>query len=285
MLARASTFAVTQSGGALRVRTINETGHKLPTGHNEGRRIWVSVRFYGGNGALIREYGHYDPSTAHLDEGSTRVYEIRVGLSWDASMATGLPEGPTFHMALADTILKDNRIPPRGFANHAYEEAGAPVVAHAYMDGQYWDDAWFTIPTGAARAVATLQYQTLPRDYVEELRDDNTTDDRGQVLFDLWDQTGRGAPVEMASVNRAIAYFLAGDIDGNCRVDGRDQHLARAALGKTWTQLGFQPRADLDGDHVITPADLSQIKFRTGSFCRASAPLDRGLPTLSTDQP
>lgn len=199
MLRRTATLQLERDGAALVARVINQTGHKIPTGHIEGRRIWLNVRFFDATGTLVGEHGHYDTAEAELDEATTTVYEMRVGLSEDAAAVTGLPAGPTGHMALADTIEKDNRIPPRGFDNAAFEAGGAPAVGATYADGQYWSDVYFPIPAGAARAQATLYYQSLPRFYIEELRDGNVTDDWGEILHSLWVQTGRGAPIEMAT--------------------------------------------------------------------------------------
>ena len=158
----------------------------------------MNVRFLDDDGTLVGEHGHYDTAEATLDEATTTVYEMRVGLSADAAAATGLPAGPTGHMALADTIEKDNRIPPRGFTNAAFEAGGAPVVGATYADGQHWSELRFPLPAGATRAEAALYYQSLPRYYIEELREGNTTDDWGEILHDLWVETGRGAPIEMA---------------------------------------------------------------------------------------
>lgn len=204
-LAQAGTLELTKEGASLRVRAYNETGHKLPTGHIEGRRAWVNVRFRDAQGALLAEHGAYDPSTALLDEVSTRVYEMRVGLSAGASAATGLPQGATGHMALADTIVKDTRIPPRGFANAAYEAAGAPVVGHAYADGQYWDDQLFPIPAGAVTAEAVFNYQVVTREYVEHLQDGNVTDHWGDTLYGLWLASGKATPRPMASATLALS--------------------------------------------------------------------------------
>jgi len=198
MLERAASLEVVRNNDQLEVRVVNETGHKLPTGHIEGRRIFVNVKFYDASQRMIKEYGHYDFNTAHLDEESTRVYEMRVGLSDDAARLTGLPPGVTTHMALADTIEFDNRIPPRGFANGTYEEGGAPVVGAAYADGQYWDDVAYAVPPKAAGAVVTLYYQTVTAHYINALRAGNTTDHWGDTLYDLWKKTDKGPPVEMA---------------------------------------------------------------------------------------
>ncbi len=267
MLRRAASIGLRQSNGALRVRVTNESGHKLPTGHIEGRRVWLAVRFRDVHGTLVGEYGHYDGATAQLDEPATRVYEMRVGLSAAASAVTGYPPGPTGHMSLADTIVKDNRIPPRGFSNASYAAGGAPVVDHVYADGQYWDDAWFTLPANAVSAEVDVNYQNLPRHYIEELRDNNHTDARGQQLFDLWTATGKGAPILMTRASIALTPFLYGDIDGDCRVDVSDQALLMASWGRRWNEPGFEPRADLDGNHQIGARDLLALQARLGSQC------------------
>ena len=162
-------------------------------------------------GQLLGEHGHYDPIEAHLDEATTTVYEMQVGLSPEAAAATGLPAGVTTHMALADTIEKDTRIPPRGFSNASFEAAGAPAVGATYADGQYWHEARFPLPAQTAQVHATLYYQTLTRHYIEALRDGNTTDDWGDTLHALWQQTGRGAPVRMTDASLALVDAILAD--------------------------------------------------------------------------
>ncbi|MAF67258.1 MAG: hypothetical protein CMJ84_16575 [Planctomycetes bacterium] len=199
MVERAATLDLRTAGDQLAVRVTNQAGHKIPTGHIEGRRIFLNVKVYDAEDRLLVEYGHYDYDSAHLDEDSTVVYEMKVGLSAAAAEATGLPEGVTTHMALADTIEKDNRIPPRGFDNARFARGGAPVIGANYADGQYWDDAIFDLPDGAARAEATLHYQTVTRHYIEALRDGNVTDHWGDTLHRLWLQTNKCPPIEITS--------------------------------------------------------------------------------------
>ena len=199
MLRRAVNLGLRQAGGQLGVRVINQTGHKLPTGHIEGRRVWVNVKFFDAAGALLAEHGRYDRAEAELDEASTTVYEMKIGLSAEAAAATGLPAGETMRMALADTIVKDNRIPPRGFVNSAFEAAGAPVVGAAYADGQHWDDLLFPIPAGAARAEASVFYQVVTRHYIEGLRDGNVTNGWGRLLYDLWIARNKAKPIKLKS--------------------------------------------------------------------------------------
>jgi hypothetical protein len=258
MLERAATLEVEQACGALRVRVVNESGHKLPTGHIEGRRVWVNVRFLDAAGAVLAEHGGYDPAEAHLDEATTRVYEMKVGLSAAAAKMTDLPAGVTTHMALADTIESDTRIPPRGFDRAAYEAGGAPAVRADYADGQHWDEAHFSVPDGAASAEVAVRYQSLTRHYVEALRDGNVTDDWGEILHGLWESTGRGAPIAMASAGADLAPFARGDID----CDGWVGIIDFLALLQHWGAR-FTP-ADLDGDTEVNAADLALLLLNWG---------------------
>lgn len=267
MLERAASLDLAQECGTLRARVINETGHKLPTGHIEGRRVWVNARFYDQSGALLREYGAYDADEAVLDGYSTRVYEMHVGLSEYAASVTGLPAGKTMRMALADTVVKDNRIPPRGFNNAAFETGGAPVVAAHYADGQYWDDVHFAIPQGAASAEVNVYYQNMPRWYIEYLRDANVTNHWGQTLYDLWEATGKGAPNRMVTMHADLTPFLPADLDCDCHVGASDLLLLLQAFGTRMDDLWYDGRADLDGDHAVTLADLSILLSQLGRSC------------------
>lgn len=252
MLERAADLEVEQINGSLRVRVTNQSGHKIPTGHIEGRRIWVNVQFRDASGTLLREHGGYDLAEAHLDTESTEVYEMHVGLSPVAAAMTGYPAGPTGHMSLADTIVKDNRIPPRGFSNAVYADAGAPVVGTTtYADGQHWDDSYFAIPAGTASATAAIYYQNTPRDYIEHLKDGNHTNHWGDTLYDLWNTTGKGAPIEMAQVEAAVQPFASGDLSGDGLVSGADL----AMLLQAWGQLDVAQ--DLDGDRRVGASDLA----------------------------
>lgn len=194
-------------GGGLSatVTVTNRTGHKLPTGYPEGRRMWIHLAAYNGAGARIHESGAYDAATGILTrDAAARIYEIELGVTAPVAALAGLPTGPSFHFVLNDSIYKDNRIPPAGFTNAAFlafggrpTESGYP--APRYADGQNWDTAVYALPTATRKVVATLKYQTTSKEYIEFLRDENTTNSAGQDLYDLWVANGRAAPVDMAA--------------------------------------------------------------------------------------
>jgi hypothetical protein len=227
MLQNAATLEVTPQNFGAVVRVTNETGHKLPSGYPEGRRIWLHVRAKDANGATVFESGAYDVTTATLDhDAQLKVYEIEPGLSPGLAQALGLPAGPSFHFVINDTVYSDNRIPPRGFTNAGFEVVQSPPVGHAYADGQYWDETEYNLPSTADSVTVTLYYQTTTKEFVEFLRDANVTNAAGQVLYDSWVAHGRSTPVAMRSVTIGVDVTVdvaedgRGDAPASLELDG-----------------------------------------------------------------
>lgn len=262
MVQKATDAEAWQVGGDLVVRVINQCGHKLLTGMPEGRRIWKNVRFYAGE-KMIGERGAYDFDEAVLTESDTKVYEQLLGLDESMSEAVGRPAGKSFNLMLVNSVLKDNRIPPRGFENAAFEAVQAGHVGHEYDDGQYWDDSRFCIPPGADRAVFRLYYQTSSREYIEFLRDENSTNDSGQRLYDAWDAVGRSAPVLMDEVEVLLAPFVVGDADGDGSVGFNDLQVVL----QRWLSGGLVGRTggDVNCDGLVDFSDVVFILSRWGA--------------------
>ncbi len=200
----------------LTVRITNNSGHKLPTGYVEGRRMWLQVEGYDANGALVYTSGAYDLATGELTlDADIQVYESKHGLTPDLAAQLGLTPGESFHFALNNIILKDNRIPPRGYDYANFLAAGAEPRTDGlpdptrYADGQYWDEVVYVLPEGVVYGRVRLLYQTSSKEYIEFLRDNNPNlgdpNNNGQILYDLWEATGRSAPEVMASA------FFGGD--------------------------------------------------------------------------
>lgn len=173
-----------------RVQVTNLTGHKLPSGYADGRRVVVQLRV---DGKVVR--GGFDGGEL-LDAANARVYEILHGRA-----GVGVEE----HLALHDMVVKDSRLPPRGLIA---TPATAPVGVGWFdlADGglSHVDDFEVTLPLPPSAAdgaqvkvEAVLLFQSTTPEYVHFLRDQNTTDDAGQTLFDIWKATGEAAPVEM----------------------------------------------------------------------------------------
>jgi len=207
-----------RAGGFLaNVTVTNRAGHKLPTGLPESRRVWLHVVARDALGQVVYESGAYDPATGVLThDPDLMVYEARQGISPGFAGTIGQPSGPSFHAILGDTLYSDNRIPPLGFTNTAYQGfGGAPVdpgrPVPRYADGQNWDVASFNIPYSARKVVARLMYQSASKEFIEFLRDQNHTNTAGQDMYDLWAGNGRGAPVVMVSDSALVNPLEAPD--------------------------------------------------------------------------
>jgi hypothetical protein len=256
LMQKASDMDLSQEDSQLNVRITNMTGHKLPTGYPEGRRMWLNVKFFDAGGTLIAERGAYDWDTADLIENDTKVYEPKFGMTSEMGKLTNLPAGQSFHLVLNNTILLDNRIPPMGFTNAAFEAINSEPVGYTYADGQYWDDTLYDIPDGATQAVATLYHQTSTKEYIEFLRDANVTDDKGQIAYDQWVIGGKSAPLVMDSAMIDIENGdpILGDLNGDGVVDITDLLMMISQWGQCPTS-GDCP-ADLNGDGWVTVTDL-----------------------------
>jgi hypothetical protein len=177
------------------VRVVNEAGHKLPTGYPEGRLMWLNLRGYDVHGALVYESGAYDPATGSLTrDDDVKVYEVKQGLTPELADELGLPAGASFHFVLNNTVVKDNRIPPRGYTQTAFDQDGLRPVGATYADGQYWDETTYVLPGEVTRVYVRLYYQTASKAYIDFLRANGGVD--GETLGALWEES-KSPPVLM----------------------------------------------------------------------------------------
>jgi hypothetical protein len=227
---------------AIAVRVVNHTGHKLPTGYPEGRRMWLDVAVRDASGATVWRSGEWDPATGALaPDPQLKVYEVRPGI-WDLN-GTGECDtddavgNPLFHFVLNDCIALDNRIPPEGFSgmndietrpvNYSYPETapGSGVLVN-------FDITEYAVSVPASEAgdltvEATLRYQTASDDYVRFLRDEAVangfpddciprstgmpTMSRGELLFDIWTRYDRSPPIAAATASTTVTVSLFAD--------------------------------------------------------------------------
>ena len=240
------------SDNKVNVRITNMSGHNLPTGYPEGRRIWLNVRFLDGSGEVVLEHGAYDFDTAELITDDTKVYETRVGISPEMSEIVNLPAGESFHLVLNNEVVFDNRIPPMGFTNAAFESIQSAPVGYSYDDGQYWDDTIYDIPECATQIVATLYHQTTSKEYIEFLRDANVTNDTGQIAYDQWVIGGKSAPLVMD--NESVIVPVFGDLTGDGIINVTDL----LELINNWGECSNPKNCigDLNNDNVVNVSDL-----------------------------
>ena len=264
MLRDASDLELSQEGNLLNVRVINFSGHKLPTGYHEGRQMWINVMFLDELAQVVLEHGAYDFGTAELTAQDTKVYQAKFGLDATAAAKTGLPQGQSFHFLLNNVILFDNRIPPIGFTNAGFEAVQAEPVDYTYADGQHWDDTGYRIPPGATQALVTVYYQLTSKVYIEFLRDENTTDNRGQIAYNQWVLHGKSAPVDMDSALIDLVSSIPGDLDGDGVVGIFDLLILITNWGRCAEPCPPACFADLDADCTVGILDLLQLLANWG---------------------
>jgi hypothetical protein len=229
------------------VRLVNESGHKLPSGYPEGRRIWISLAAYDAANTLVYASGVYDAATGVLkDDEALKVYEAKQGLTPELAAQLGKQAGESFHFVLNNTTVKDNRIPPRGYTAAAYNRAGMAPVGAAYADGQYWDETRYALPQSAVRVTASVYYQTSSKEYIDFLRARGGQD--GATLGLLWD-TLKSPPELVAQAEVVVRAGNQPPAPADDRVDIQP--------GATVLIDVLANDSDPDGD-VLTLVDVAQ---------------------------
>jgi hypothetical protein len=217
--------------------------------------------------ALVGESGAYDPNSGVLaHDAEVKIYETKPGLDEVTAPLAGVDPGPSFHFTLNNKIFKDNRIPPRGFANAAFASFGGSPVDYSYPDGQYWDDTYYAIPPGATSADVTVYYQSTSKEFMEFLRDENTTNSKGQEMYDLWNDNGKCPPEIMVAGQLALAVEdCPGDLNGDNQVDLSD--LAQLLGNYGMTSGATYEDGDLDADGDVDLSDLATLLAVYGTVC------------------
>jgi len=225
---------------AVTVRLTNETGHKLPSGYPEGRRMWLNIKAYDASDVMVYESGHYDDATGVLGhDEDAKIYHIEPGISTRLSAIIGMPAGPSFFFPLSDTVYSDNRIPPRGFTNAGFVTAQSPVVAYTYADGQHWDDTEYLLPVSARSVDVTYYYQTTSKEYIEFLRDNNHTNSLGQEVYDAWNNNGKSTPVIVAQQSALLDVSAAPDDPVVPRITTLAQNYPNPFNPQTWIDFSL----------------------------------------------
>lgn len=211
MLQKAATLTVTLTTAGpnkmATVRIYNDTGHKLPTGYPEGRRMWINLKAYRADGTLIYESGAYNPAVGQLiDDPALKVYEVKQGLTPELAADLNVPAGATFHFVLNNQVVKDNRIPPRGYDPDIFNVDGLRPVGASFAKGQYWDDTQYTLPADTERVSAVLYYQTASKAYIDFLRANGGPD--GEAVGQLWDSSKSPPQVMAVGFVNPINYYF-----------------------------------------------------------------------------
>jgi hypothetical protein len=201
--------------GYATLKITNKTGHKLPTGYEEGRRMWINTVFTDSSGKVLKEIGKYADkddtifgqsikAPTIIDPEQTRVYEILFGISEARAGKYNVKPGKSFHTVLNDIVVKDNRIPPEGFNNGTFRKHLSQPVEAKYADGQYWDEFAMKLPAGCKKVAVKLMYESVSWEYLKFLAEENKTNESGKKLYDVWTKTGMCPPIVIAKIEKTV---------------------------------------------------------------------------------
>ncbi len=196
-------LSVTHRGQPLTVRTLldlHDPNTKIYEAHMGMTREWADQLL-----AL-----NYDPGLPLMYDRETGEPAYTLGLL--AAQAEGT-DHESFHFALNNTVVSDNRIPPFGMDYlEARKRNALPVPATQYgcdpscTEYDHYDEFDLSPPTDRTPVYATvdLMYQPTSWEYIQflDLANDRGSaflGNEGQIMLDAWLATGMAEPVVMAS--------------------------------------------------------------------------------------
>ncbi|MBW2594046.1 MAG: hypothetical protein JRE58_13795, partial [Deltaproteobacteria bacterium] len=110
------------------VKVINSgAGHYLPTGITEIRQMWLDIRITDKNGKVVFRSGHLDAG-GNIDKSAV-LFTTRLG---------NHKGEPVINVAMADRVLYDHRVPPKGYLIEKYAfqippDAVSPLKVEAIL--------------------------------------------------------------------------------------------------------------------------------------------------------
>jgi hypothetical protein len=247
-----------------------------------------------------------------LNPESTTVFEAHMGLTqeWAASLIgldvpgslplmydpdTGLPAHTlgelagsqpgsareSFHFALNNTVISDNRIPPWKMSYDTAKARNAlPVPATQYggpgAGGTYdhYAELYLQPPVGAVSAAIRLMYQPTSWEYIQFLALANDGGnaflaDEGNHLLEAWLNTGMAEPMAMAEATW-------GNPGGGCDVP--TPAISAAVAGDKQVTIEWMASGGVDGYRLYyDQAGKSQLVATSGCFSGACSLQDTGL--------
>lgn len=177
----------------------------------------ANTKIYEVHGAITQEWASkliaVSASYADVPVAFDRITGAVTHTVGDIAGQTPITYHETFHFALNNKVVKDNRIPPYGMD---YDESrkrnilpvpvsqyGAAVSGGAF---NYWDDFQLNPPVNATSAEIKLMYQPTSWEYIEFLYLANNGSvsflaNEGVNILDAWLNTGMAQPHMMAGTS------------------------------------------------------------------------------------
>ena len=189
----------------IEVRLTNKTGHKLPTGYPEGRRVYLEVSLQLDGGASMILSGAWDPTTGNLiRDPQVRTYETEHG-----RVENGQSQR-TRSLLLMNQILKDTRLPPEGFRpSHpdmlpqGRDYGAGPPYRHFDEHRYAFTAPMVSQPTAGVITVRAM-HQSTDGEVVDFLTSEAAGTAAASELARAWDALGHAPPKEMVAVTAPV---------------------------------------------------------------------------------
>ncbi len=251
------------------VALTNKAGHKFPSGY-PARIAWVEFRViddqndtifysgeYDGNGNVVNRDATWEPHyNVITNDAQVQIYEMVMGDFYGA---------PTTVLERSDTVLKDNRLAPKGFMN-GHPSYDTMKIAGIFGDpdfnfsgpteGTGMDIVHFHVPmngyTGPLLVQTKVWYHSVPRPWLDEMFAYNSPEiDSFRNFYNNADQAPTlVAEAEIDDVNLGALQYAQKNLrvfpnptsDGKIWIDG-------------WKELNVQNVrvVDLTGKEVLAP--------------------------------
>lgn len=227
----APTTAAAGSTVHLSVRVTNLTGHKLPTGYEDARQMWLQVAVGSTNVS-----GDY-LNDALVEDSQLRAYRFVPG-----HVAPGSAAMAENFLTQHNTVIEDTRIPPEGMMpTPRTAPVGRDYAGGAAGALRNYDLATYSVtvppatPNGPTALTVRLLYQATTKNYVQDIANANHTDHHGSDLMTDWNAAGRAPPFTVVTATVMVnvtgggtavdaGTTDAGAHDGSATVDGSGAH-------------------------------------------------------------
>jgi hypothetical protein len=210
MLTQSVAITPTINGSTLDVDVTCLAGHKCPTGYEEGRAWILQVEQLDSNGQRVACSGCWDEAKHTISgyeasptdpdyDPELAEFAVHFGVTGTHALQLGMTPGPSFNLALNNTVIRDTRIPPCGWDAAAYQTLGiAPTTP--YAPGSCTATVHYSLQPGATQIVVRVLHWSHTTPYLQFLRE--VGGEFGRTVWNAWQanlSAGKGRPFVITS--------------------------------------------------------------------------------------
>jgi hypothetical protein len=126
-------------------------------------------------------------------------FAVHFGVTGTHALQLGMPSGPSFNLALNNSVIRDTRLPPCGWDAAAYQALGIAPTS-PYAPGSCTTTVHYSIKPGAKQIVVRVLHWSHTTPYLQFLRE--VGGESGRTLWSAWQanlSAGQGRPFVITS--------------------------------------------------------------------------------------